>query len=103
MHWSPKPLPNKDKVKQLQIEIGVPHEIACLLIQRGIQDYETAKSFFRPELSDFHDPFKMLGMKKAVDRIFRGINKGEKIMIYGDYDVDGTTAVALVYSFLISK
>ena len=45
MHWSPKPLPNKDKVKQLQIEIGVPHEIACLLIQRGIQDYETAKSF----------------------------------------------------------
>ena len=100
MHWSPKPLPNKDKVKQLQIEIGVPHEIACLLIQRGIQDYETAKSFFRPELSDFHDPFKMLGMKEAVDRIFRGINKGEKIMIYGDYDVDGTTAVALVYSFL---
>ena len=100
MHWSPKPIPDENKVKQLQKEIGVPHEIACLLIQRGIEDYDTAKSFFRPELSDLHDPFLMLGMKEAVDRIFRGINEGEKIMIYGDYDVDGTTAVALVYSFL---
>ena len=100
MNWSPKPIPDQNKVKQLQQEIGVPHEIACLLIQRGIEDYDTAKSFFRPELSDLHDPFSMSGMKQAVDRIFRGINEGEKIMIYGDYDVDGTTAVALVYSFL---
>ena len=100
MRWSPKPIPDEKKVKQLQQEIGVPREIACLLVQRGIEDYDTAKSFFRPELSDLHDPFLMLGMKEAVDRIFRGINEGEKIMIYGDYDVDGTTAVALVYSFL---
>lgn len=100
MNWSPKPIPDEDKVKQLQKQIGVPFEIACILIQRGIEDYDAAKSFFRPELSDLHDPFLMLGMKKAVDRIFQAIDKGEKIMVYGDYDVDGTTAVALVYSFL---
>jgi len=100
MNWSPKPLPDEDKAKQLQQQIGVPYEIACILIQRGIEDYDTAKSFFRPELSDLHDPFLMLGMKKAVVRIFQAIDKGEKIMVYGDYDVDGTTAVALLYSFL---
>ena len=100
MNWSPKPIPDEDKVKQLQKQIGVPFEIACILIQRGIEDYDAAKSFFRPELSDLHDPFLMLGMEKAVDRIFQAIDKGEKIMVYGDYDVDGTTAVALVYSFL---
>ena len=100
MNWSPKPIPDEDKVKQLQKQIGVPFEIACIMIQRGIEDYDAAKSFFRPELSDLHDPFLMLGMKKAVDRIFQAIDTGEKIMVYGDYDVDGTTAVALVYSFL---
>jgi len=100
MYWSPKPIPEEDKVQQLQQQIGVPYEIACILIQRGIEDYDTAKSFFRPELSDLHDPFLMLGMKKAVDRIFQAFDRGEKIMVYGDYDVDGTTAVALVYSFL---
>lgn len=100
MNWSPKPIPDEDKVKQLQKQIGVPFEIACIMIQRGIEDYDTAKSFFRPELSDLHDPFLMLGMKKAVDRISQAIDTGEKIMVYGDYDVDGTTAVALVYSFL---
>ena len=100
MYWSPKPIPEEYKVKQLQKQIGVPYEIACILIQRGIEDYDTAKSFFRPELSDLHDPFLMLGMKKAVDRIFQAFDRGEKIMVYGDYDVDGTTAVALVYSFL---
>jgi single-stranded-DNA-specific exonuclease len=100
MHWSPKPIPDEDKVKQLQQLIGVPYEIACLLIQRGIEDYDTAKSFFRPELSDLHDPFLMGGMQQAVDRIFQAINRDEKIMVYGDYDVDGTTAVALVFSFL---
>ena len=103
MHWSPKPIPNEEKIKQLQQEIGVPFEIACLLIQRGIEDFDTAKSYFRPDLSDLHDPFLMLGMRKAVDRILQATGKGEKIMIYGDYDVDGTTAVALVYSFLIQN
>ena len=84
MNWSPKPIPDEDKVKQLQKQIGVPFEIACIMIQRGIEDYDAAKSFFRPELSDLHDPFLMLGMKKAVDRIFQAIDTGEKIMVYGD-------------------
>ncbi len=100
MQWSPKPLPDNDKIKHLQLEIGVPQEIASLLLQRGIDDYESAKSFFRPELSDLHDPFLMLDMREAVHRIIEAIQKEEKIMVYGDYDVDGTTAVALVYSFL---
>ena len=100
MQWSPKPLPDEDKIIQLQSEIGVPKEIASLLLQRGIDDYDSAKSFFRPELSDLNDPFLMLGMRKAVYRIIEATQKEEKIMIYGDYDVDGTTAVALVYSFL---
>ncbi len=100
MHWTPKPIPDVDKVKQLQKLIGVPYEIACLLIQRGIEDFNTAKSFFRPELSDLHDPFLMGSMRQAVDRISQAIDRGEKIMVYGDYDVDGTTAVALVFSFL---
>ena len=100
MQWSPKSLPDEDKIKHLQLEIGVPQEIATLLLQRGIDDYESAKSFFRPELSDLHDPFLMLGMREAVYRIFQAVQKEEKIMVYGDYDVDGTTAVALVYSFL---
>ena len=100
MRWSPKHTPDEDKVKQLQKLIGVPYEIACLLIQRGIEDFNTAKSFFRPELSDLHDPFLMGCMRQAVDRISQAIDRGEKIMVYGDYDVDGTTAVALVFSFL---
>ena len=100
MNWSPKPLPNEDKVKFLQSEIGVPYEIASLLIQREIEDFDTARSFFRPELSDLHDPFLMLGMREAVDRMLSAIDQEEKIMVYGDYDVDGTTAVALLFSFL---
>jgi single-stranded-DNA-specific exonuclease len=76
MHWSPKPIPNEEKIKQLQQEIGVPFEIACLLIQRGIEDFDTAKSYFRPDLSDLHDPFLMLGMRKAVDRILQATYKG---------------------------
>jgi len=100
MNWSSKPLPNEDKINHLQSEIGVPYEIAVLLIQRGIEDFDTAKSFFRPDLSDLHDPFLMLGMREAVDRILTAIDQKEKIMVYGDYDVDGTTAVALLFSFL---
>lgn len=103
MNWTPKPIPDEQKIKQLQKDIGVPFEIACLLLQRGIEDFDTAKSFFRPELSDLIDPFLMLGMSKAVDRILQAVDKDEKIMVYGDYDVDGTTSVALVYSFLIQN
>jgi single-stranded-DNA-specific exonuclease len=100
MEWYPQPLPDENITRQLQHQIGVPYEIATLLAQRGIEDFDAAKYFFRPELSHLNDPFLMLGMRAAVDRIFAAIERGEKIMIYGDYDVDGTTAVALVYSYL---
>ena len=100
MEWKSKPLAEEDKIKVLQKNIGVPFEIANLLIQRGIEDFDAAKKFFRPELSDLHDPYLMLGMDKAVNRISTAIANHEKIMVYGDYDVDGTTSVALVFSYL---
>ena len=100
MEWKSKLLAEEDKIKVLQKNIGVPFEIANLLIQRGIEDFDAAKNFFRPELSDLHDPYLMLGMDKAVNRISTAIANHEKIMVYGDYDVDGTTSVALVFSYL---
>lgn len=76
------------------------HPIFCqLLVQRGINNFDAAKQFFRPQLSHLHDPFLMKGMEKAVQRIGQAIIKKEKILIYGDYDVDGTTSVALIYRF----
>ncbi len=102
MEWKPRSPGEEDKIKTLQESIGVPFEIANLLVQRGIQDFDTAKTFFRPELSDLHDPYLMLGMEAAVNRISTAIESNEKIMIYGDYDVDGTTSVALVFSYLTS-
>jgi single-stranded-DNA-specific exonuclease len=84
----------------LQQQLGI-HPIFCqLLVQRGINTYDKAKHFFRPQLSHLHDPFLMLGMDRAVQRIGQALVKKEKILVYGDYDVDGTTAVALMYSFL---
>ena len=102
MEWKPNSLVDKDQINTLQESIGVPFEIANLLVQRGIQDFETAKKFFRPELSDLHDPYLMLGMEAAVNRISTAIEGNEKIMVYGDYDVDGITSVALVFSYLTS-
>lgn len=84
----------------LQQQLGI-HPVFCqLLVQRGINSYEKAKHFFRPQLSHLHDPFLMKGMERAVQRIGQALVKKEKILIYGDYDVDGTTAVALVFRFL---
>jgi len=74
--------------------------LASILCQRGICTYEEAKRFFRPSLSDLHDPFLMKGMDKAVNRLNEALHKSEKILVYGDYDVDGTTSVALMYGFL---
>jgi len=95
-------------VEKLIQEIGnkengeqyIDKNIAKLLIQRGITSFEEAKSFFRPEIQKLHDPFLMKDMRFAIDRINEAIKKNEKILVYGDYDVDGTTAVAIVYSFL---
>lgn len=94
------PKPDLQGVEKVQTLLNVNRIIASLLFQRGISDFETAKKFFRPSLDNLYDPFLFRDMKKAVDRINLSISKNEKILIYGDYDVDGTTAVAVVYSFL---
>ncbi len=88
------------KEQQLQQVLNIHPVLIQMLVQRGIDSYEAAKYFFRPELNHLHDPFLMADMRKAVDRILLAMSKREKILVYGDYDVDGTTSVALVYSFL---
>lgn len=103
MRWTLKPKPNPEKVKQLMQSLQVDEVIASLLVQRGIETYEAAKHFFRPSLDDLHDPFLMKDMDKAVERIEQAIANKENILVYGDYDVDGTTAVSLMSSFLLSK
>ncbi len=95
-------LKSKTDVKitnKLREELNINPVLAELLISRGIGTFDQAKQFFRPQLSDLHDPFLMKDMEKAISRIIRAIGNKEKILIYGDYDVDGTTAVAVVYSF----
>ena len=88
------------KVSDLAKALSIDENLATLLVQRGICTYEEAKTFFRPSLDQLHDPFLMTDMDKAVERVLRAINEGEKVLVYGDYDVDGTTAVALVYTYL---
>lgn len=84
----------------LQEALGI-HPVLCgILVQRGITTYEEAKSFFRPPIAGLHDPFLMKGMESGVDRIIQALEKKEKILVYGDYDVDGTTSVAVLYDFL---
>ena len=100
MRWEPKLKPDLTKVIKIQEELQVPEPIAALLIQRGIEDFDTAKAFFRPQLANLHDPFLMKDMDLAVDRIDQACREQETLMVYGDYDVDGTTSVSLVYSFL---
>lgn len=100
--WQLQPTPSSDKVTRLVNDLGIDELIARLLIYRGIESYEEAKQFFRPSLNDLHDPFLMKDMDLAVARIQRAIEDGEKILIYGDYDVDGTTSVALMVKFFES-
>lgn len=101
--WTLKALPDKDIVFALQESLGVSALVATLLAQRGIETFEEAKQFFRPQLSDLYNPFLMKDMDKAVERLHRAIITNEKILVYGDYDVDGTTAVSLMYLFLKEK
>ncbi|WP_372754278.1 single-stranded-DNA-specific exonuclease RecJ [Labilibaculum sp.] len=91
---------DEETVASLMKSLGVNYLIANLLVQRGITTFDMAKKFFRPNLDDLHDPFLMKDMDKAVERIEKAIANQERVMIYGDYDVDGTTSVALVYSYL---
>ncbi len=101
MRWTLKPKPEPQQIEQLANALKVDSLVAQLLIQRGITDYTEAKKFFRPELSDLHDPFLMKDMDLAVVRIEKAIADNENILVYGDYDVDGTTSVALVSSYLL--
>ncbi|MCQ2185876.1 MAG: single-stranded-DNA-specific exonuclease RecJ [Bacteroidales bacterium] len=98
--WLLKEAADPEVVSRLSSELGVDPVLAELLAQRGVSTFEQARAFFRPDLANLHDPFLMKDMDKAVDRLGKAVFGGEKILVYGDYDVDGTTAVALVYSFL---
>ena len=102
--WILNPLAEDEKsrnsIKKLSQELNISTPLAKLLVQRGIDDFNKAKKFFRPQLKDIHDPFLMNDMDKAVERLNKAMQNKEKILIYGDYDVDGTSAVALVYKFL---
>jgi single-stranded-DNA-specific exonuclease len=102
MRWNPKSKPNPEKVQAIQSVLQVDEIIAKLLVQRGIETFEQAKTFFRPNLADLHNPYLMKDMDKAVVRIEHAIANNENILVFGDYDVDGTTAVSLVSSYLRS-
>ncbi|HQK97368.1 MAG TPA: single-stranded-DNA-specific exonuclease RecJ, partial [Bacteroidia bacterium] len=100
--WVLKPQGDADAVTRLAAELRINRILVNLLVQRGITTYEEARRFFRPSLDMLHDPFLMKDMDKAIDRINTAVENKEKVMVYGDYDVDGTTAVSLVYTFLKS-
>ena len=98
--WKLREVADAENVRQLSSELGVDPVLAELLVQRGVHTFEQARGFFRPSMDDLHDPFLMTDMDKAVERVHQAVTTGEKILVYGDYDVDGTTAVSLVYTFL---
>lgn len=102
MRWTLKPTPNTITTTALAEQLNIPIKIATLLVQRGIDTYDKARQFFRPSLEDLHDPFLMKDMDKAVSRINTAFEREENILVYGDYDVDGTTSVALMSSYLLS-
>lgn len=97
--WTASPKLNDQKVEQLAERINVSPAIATLLLQRGVETFDQAKKFFRPQLTDLYDPFLMRDMDKAIARIQQALANKERLLVYGDYDVDGTTSVSIVYSF----
>ena len=100
MRWTLKQEPDSIKVNQLAKELSIDKTLAKILVQRNIDTFDKAKQFFRPSLSDLHDPFLMKDMEIAVERIEKAIANNENILVFGDYDVDGTTAVSLMSSYL---
>ena len=98
--WIINTPPEQTKIEELAKKLNCHPVIANLLLQRGIDSTEKAQAFFNPSLHMLHDPFLMKDMDKAVERLDKAIAADEKILIYGDYDVDGTTAVALLYKYL---
>ena len=103
MRWTLKPQPDSSKIEALQNALQVEPIVATLLLERGIETFDEAKKFFRPSLEDLHDPYLMKGMEKAIVRIEKAIENQENILVYGDYDVDGTTSVALMASYLKTR
>lgn len=103
MRWTFKPKPPLEKVETLKEVLQVDDFVATLLVQRGVETYEDARKFFRPSLNDLHNPYLMKDMDKAVQRIESALHNNENILIFGDYDVDGTTAVALMASYLKTR
>lgn len=101
--WTIKPSASHEQIEELAQSINVSKPIANLLIQRGISSFDGAKNFFRPDLNQLYDPFLMKDMSLAVSRLEIAVKNQETVMVYGDYDVDGTTSVAMVYSFLRNK
>ncbi len=102
MRWTVNSNFSKAKISELAMSLSVDDVVAKILVQRGVTTFEQARLFFRPSLQDLHDPYLMKDMDKAIARIESAIENNENILIYGDYDVDGTTAVSLVYSYLKS-
>src|SRR5690606_24170941 len=102
MRWTLKPKPDPEIVTSLASRLGVDIPVATLLAQRGITNFDEARKFFRPSLEDLHDPFLMKDIDLSVACIEKVIDAGENIMVFGDYDVDGTTSIALLSSFLKS-
>ena len=100
VQWQIKAAADAEKASRLAAELGLDQVLADLLVQRGVESFEEARAFFRPQIEALHDPFLMKDMDKAVERLHRAITGGERILVYGDYDVDGTTAVAQMYSFI---
>ncbi len=100
--WIYKDIPDSHQIEQLSKSININSHLSTILLQRGISDFDSAKKFFRPSLDQLHDPFLMKDMHQAVERLKKAIDENEKILVYGDYDVDGTTSVSLVYSYLKS-
>lgn len=99
-YWKIKESGNKADIERLVYELNISNVLANLLVQRNITSFDSAKRFFRPDFTYLHDPFLMKDMEKAVSRLEKALSANEKILVYGDYDVDGTTSVALTYSFL---
>lgn len=97
--WTIRQKPDPDEVRKLSAELNIDDVLSTILLQRGITNYDEARYFFRPDVNHLHDPFLMRDMDKAINRIQQAFEIGEKVLIYGDYDVDGTTSVSLVYSF----
>jgi single-stranded-DNA-specific exonuclease len=91
---------DEEKTDSLREALKINRILCRILVQRGIDDFEKAKNYFRPQLTGLHDPFLMKDMGKAVDRILAAFAKAEKILVFGDYDVDGTTSVASVFQFI---